>query len=95
MLSIVANWLFGCAHRRTSFPITFRNASNYRKSSQSAETYIVCLDCGKRFAYDWAAMCIAKQPAEAAVSTRAERGPRVRAPFPAANRLLQRLVHHT
>ena len=94
MLSTMANWLWGCSHRRTSFPITFRNAAGSRKP-QSTETYVVCLDCGKHFAYDWAAMRIMKQPAGEADETRVEKESRTRAPFPAANRLLQRLVNHT
>jgi len=55
MLSTVANWLFGCAHRRTSFPITLRNGSATSRRD-GAETYMVCLDCGKHMPYDWAAM---------------------------------------
>jgi hypothetical protein len=94
MLSAMANWLFGCSHRRTSFPITFRNRDAGLTHSGGLETYVVCLDCGKHFAYDWAEMRIAKQPAVAAESTRVEGGSRARAPFPAANRILQRLVHH-
>ena len=37
--------LYGCQHRRKAFPITI-----------GAETYVVCLGCGRRFAYDWHAM---------------------------------------
>ena len=95
MLSSVAEWIFGCSHRHTSFPMTVRKGARNGNHSVSAETYVVCLDCGKRFAYDWAEMRITKQPEVAVESTRAERGSRTRAPFPAANRLLQRLVHHT
>ena len=46
------NWLsslFGlCAHTRTSFPQTPKRGKR--------ETYVVCLSCGKSFAYDWQAM---------------------------------------
>lgn len=40
--------LFGCAHERTTWPITLRVAR--------ARTYIVCLDCGREFEYNWKAM---------------------------------------
>jgi len=44
--------LFGCWHRNYSFPITARGS---RRSSAAAVTgtYVVCLDCGKEFPYDW------------------------------------------
>ena len=59
----VAAWLHGCPHRRTSFPITLRTmpAADGRQNGQS-ETYIVCLECGRRFAYDWNAMRISAEP---------------------------------
>jgi hypothetical protein len=41
----LANWIWGCSHRRTTLPVT-----------HNAETYVVCLECGRRFAYDWARM---------------------------------------
>jgi hypothetical protein len=95
MLSTVANWLFGCSHRRTSFPITLRDPSAGRRGKRSEETYVVCLDCGKHFAYDWAEMRVAKQPFATVESVGAERGMRVRGALPAGSRLFQRLVHHT
>lgn len=54
----VANRLFGCSHRRTTFPITLRTvipAGNERQGT-SADTYIVCLDCGCTFDFDLATM---------------------------------------
>jgi hypothetical protein len=42
--------LFGCSHKRTTFPLT-----PTRKSKRSG-TYIVCLKCGKEFAYNWKEM---------------------------------------
>ena len=47
--------IFGCAHRRLTRPIT--PVSN---GVPSGETYVVCLDCGKQFAYDWDHMRIGK-----------------------------------
>lgn len=95
MLTSVADWIFGCSHRHTSFPFTLRKSMGNGGNPLRSETYVVCLDCGKRFAYDWSEMRIAKQPAEAAASSRAERGLRMRAPLPAANRLFQRRASDT
>jgi hypothetical protein len=47
-------WFIGCKHRHTSFPITLR--MGLRK-----QTYVVCTDCGCKFAYDWAHMKVLKQ----------------------------------
>jgi hypothetical protein len=40
--------LCGCSHRNTTFPLT----SDHGLS----RTYVVCLDCGTEFDYDWKAM---------------------------------------
>ena len=57
---MIHSWLsmlFGCSHKRTTFPLT-----PSRNSKLSAEarrgTYIVCLNCGKEFDYDWKEMRI-------------------------------------
>jgi hypothetical protein len=42
----LVEWLFGCAHGRTTFPMTL----------PASGTYIVCLECGRHFAYDWTTM---------------------------------------
>jgi hypothetical protein len=42
--------LFGCAHRHRTFP---RTAKTPEKDSA---TYVVCLDCGQEFPYDWQEM---------------------------------------
>ena len=56
-----ADWLFGCSHRRTTFPMTLRDrASGESRNRTQCETYIVCLECGRHFDYDWTAMQIAK-----------------------------------
>jgi hypothetical protein len=34
----------GCAHRDTTFPLT---------ANGTRRTYVVCLGCGKEFAYNW------------------------------------------
>lgn len=53
----LADWLYGCAHHRTSFPVTLRTGLSVegRESTQS-ETYIVCLECGRHIPYDWSSM---------------------------------------
>jgi len=47
--------LFGCWHKSTTFPLTGRRGGRRSGTSQRG-TYIVCLDCGKEFAYDWKRM---------------------------------------
>ena len=56
-LECLADWVYGCAHRRTSLPVTLRTGVSLevRQSTQS-ETYIVCLECGRHIPYDWSAM---------------------------------------
>ncbi|HTT62237.1 MAG TPA: hypothetical protein VMG35_10370 [Bryobacteraceae bacterium] len=75
MLNNLLNLLFGCSHRRTTFPITPARRAGYSQSrGQRHSTYVVCLDCGKEFGYDWSEMHIgdpvaAPVTAEAAFST--------------------------
>ena len=50
----VFNLLFGCNHRRTTFPMTpVRKKPAQGQEETPAETYVVCLECGKQFVYDW------------------------------------------
>ena len=49
--------VFGCWHKRCSFPLTVRG--KLRRSTAVASvtgTYVVCLDCGREFPYDWSQM---------------------------------------
>jgi hypothetical protein len=51
--------VFGCWHKRRSFPITVRG--RLRRSTAAAAltgTYVVCLDCGREFSCDWLQMKI-------------------------------------
>ena len=48
--------LFGCWHSHYSFPITLKPGSRRNKAAMLTGTYVVCLDCGKEFAYDWQEM---------------------------------------
>lgn len=53
-----------CKHKRTSQPFASAGASNNKTASgweavqPSGKHYVVCLDCGKKFDYDWKEMRI-------------------------------------
>jgi len=57
MLSSLIDSIFGCAHHRTTFPIT-PSRNTKRPEGARRGTYIVCLDCGKEFDYNWKEMRI-------------------------------------
>lgn len=60
MMDTVFNYLFRCQHRNLSRPMS---PAGSRPIVETASTYVVCLDCGKHFAYDWEEMRIgAPQP---------------------------------
>jgi hypothetical protein len=61
-----ANRLFGCAHRKTAFPVTLpaRLGADGQILTQ-AETYVVCLECGHHISYDWGAMRAGEKRGEA------------------------------
>jgi hypothetical protein len=70
--------LFGCSHKKLSFPITVRGAR--RRSTEAAAatgTYVVCLDCGHEFPYDWSQMKVVRStqgsPSRPAVATEPRR----------------------
>ena len=48
--------LFGCWHSEYSFPITVRAGQRRSQAAALTGTYVVCLHCGKEFAYDWQQM---------------------------------------
>ena len=48
--------LFGCWHRNTTFPLTSKREHRHSEAASQTGTYVVCLDCGKEFAYDWKKM---------------------------------------
>jgi len=71
MLHSLVSSLFGCSHRRTTFPQTpARKGGAYASSATKRNgTYVVCLDCGQEFAYDWTSMRVGQpvtSPAPAA-----------------------------
>ena len=48
MIDTLLNLVFRCAHRRLTRPVTPVSKGD----SPNVGTYVVCLDCGKQFAYD-------------------------------------------
>jgi len=83
-LADLADRLYGCAHRKTTFPMTLRASAKMNgEQSFCADTYIVCLECGRHFAYDWTTMQITGprlawfgSPALVPALGEASRGPR-------------------
>ncbi len=45
--------LFGCWHKNISFPLTNKRGQRKSPAASVTGTYVVCLECGKEFAYDW------------------------------------------
>ena len=50
--------LFGCWHKQISFPQTSKPGQRRCEAATQTGTYVVCLDCGTEFAYDWKTMRI-------------------------------------
>ena len=50
------NAMFGCLHTNYSFPRTVKSGQRRPEAAAITGTYVVCLDCGKEFAYDWQQM---------------------------------------
>jgi DNA-directed RNA polymerase subunit RPC12/RpoP len=48
--------LFGCLHKHCSFPITVKPGKPHSNPVAAPSTYVVCLDCGRQFDYDWTQM---------------------------------------
>jgi hypothetical protein len=65
--------VFGCWHKRCSFPITLRGKLRRTTAAASVTgTYVVCLDCGREFPYDWSQMkMLASEPCAAWETPRA------------------------
>ena len=55
VLGSLFNRLFGCSHRKTSFPLTSLNKSATGSARRRA-TYVTCLECGVELEYDWERM---------------------------------------
>ena len=56
MIDTLMSLLFRCSHRRLTRPFT----PVTQKGLADGDTYVVCLDCGKQFAYDLREMRIGK-----------------------------------
>jgi DNA-directed RNA polymerase subunit RPC12/RpoP len=56
VIDTVLNLLFRCSHRRLTRPVT----PIVKTGMPQSQTYVVCLDCGKHFAYDVKEMRIGK-----------------------------------
>jgi len=63
MLQSFLNKMLGCSHNRTTFPLTpsRKNGVSQGPGAMRNGTYIVCLDCGREFAYNWSEMRIGQQ----------------------------------
>ena len=76
MFQNMIDYLFGCSHRNYSFPITAKGARRHNAAASVTGTYVVCLECGKEFPYDWRAMKVVEIPhkkaAAAAIGDTAE-----------------------
>ncbi len=58
MMKGLLDAFFGCWHVRCSVPITVRAGQRRSGAAAVTGTYVVCLDCGKEFPYDWERMKI-------------------------------------
>jgi hypothetical protein len=63
MMAKLLDVLFGCMHARYSFPVTLRGAVRRSQAAALTGTYVVCLECGKEFPYDWQEMKVITSPA--------------------------------
>jgi hypothetical protein len=66
MIESFLGTLFGCSHKRTTFPLTPSRKS--KRSGTYSGTYVVCLKCGKEFDYNWQEMRIGSPIGEFLVS---------------------------
>jgi hypothetical protein len=61
MFNALFNVFSGCSHRNTTFPLTSaRKLGAAGTLATPNRTYVVCLDCGTEFQYDWSNMRIGK-----------------------------------
>jgi hypothetical protein len=71
----IVDLLFGCWHRNLSFPLSVKKSQPRSPSTWRTGTYVVCLDCGKEFAYDWHDMRIVRRESGNSLRPLAERLP--------------------
>ena len=60
--------MFGCPHKRFSFPITVRGVRRQSEAPFPTGTYVVCLECGHEFPYDWNTMKVMRTASPAATA---------------------------
>lgn len=56
MIAKFLDAVFGCRHPHYSFPITVKGIRRRNSTAALTGTYVVCLDCGREFPYDWQEM---------------------------------------
>jgi hypothetical protein len=64
VIDSIWNLLFRCSHKRVTRPITPVSKAGV----PHGDTYVVCLDCGKQFAYDLQKMRIDKPVRSTAIA---------------------------
>lgn len=57
MIERIMRLLFRCSHKRITLPITPPG----KPGGPASQAYVVCLDCGGQFAYDWKEMRMGPQ----------------------------------
>ena len=62
MIAKLLDAVFGCRHGHFSFPVSIRRGKRRPQAATLTGTYVVCLDCGKEFAYDWQEMKVILSP---------------------------------
>jgi len=67
----ISDFLFGCWHRRLSFPFSIKAGHRGPAAARQTGTYVVCLKCGKEFPYDWEKLAVVPE-------LKPERGSRLR-----------------
>ena len=71
MLTGLMDLLFGCTHRRYTFPMTAKQGRPRPEVATVTGTWVSCLDCGKEFAYDWKQMKVVSAPSERSLAAKA------------------------
>lgn len=72
MIASLLDVLFGCCHKRYSFPITVKSARRRSEAASVTGTYVVCLDCGREFPYDWREMKVVSRTPQRVAEVAAE-----------------------
>jgi len=69
-MSKLLDVLFGrCTHDRYTFPMSARLGQRRPEAAGVTRIYVVCLECGKEFAYSWDEMkVVSARPVSAAVA---------------------------